>query len=143
MFSCVFELCLSFVSEQVIGDNNLIMGSCHIAHDCKIGDRNIFANNTLLAGHVIVEVSSSFCVYTSNLDLASMVSFGSCCECLRTIHTQQELRSSTSSVILVLLLSLVVVLWYIFIILSLPPQIFQWILTGEIVYRFHKMFQST
>lgn len=42
--------------EQVIGDNNLIMGSCHIAHDCKIGDRNIFANNTLLAGHVIVQV---------------------------------------------------------------------------------------
>ncbi|XP_017984000.1 PREDICTED: probable acyl-[acyl-carrier-protein]--UDP-N-acetylglucosamine O-acyltransferase, mitochondrial isoform X2 [Theobroma cacao] len=41
----------------VIGDNNLIMGSCHIAHDCKIGNNNIFANNTLLAGHVIVEVS--------------------------------------------------------------------------------------
>ncbi|KAJ0240664.1 Hexapeptide repeat-containing protein [Hirschfeldia incana] len=41
--------------KTVIGDNNLIMGSCHIAHDCKIGDRNIFANNTLLAGHVIVE----------------------------------------------------------------------------------------
>ncbi|EOY30493.1 Bacterial transferase hexapeptide repeat-containing protein isoform 1 [Theobroma cacao] len=39
----------------VIGDNNLIMGSCHIAHDCKIGNNNIFANNTLLAGHVIVE----------------------------------------------------------------------------------------
>ncbi|KAL7136754.1 hypothetical protein ABFS83_10G051900 [Erythranthe nasuta] len=39
----------------IIGDNNLIMGSCHIAHDCKIGHNNIFANNTLLAGHVIVE----------------------------------------------------------------------------------------
>lgn len=38
-----------------IGDNNLIMGSCHIAHDCKIGNNNIFANNTLLAGHVVVE----------------------------------------------------------------------------------------
>lgn len=44
---------------QVIGDGNLIMGSCHIAHDCKIGDNNIFANNTLLAGHVEVEVSCS------------------------------------------------------------------------------------
>ncbi|KAB2024346.1 hypothetical protein ES319_D06G081500v1 [Gossypium barbadense] len=40
---------------KVIGDNNLIMGSCHIAHDCKIGNNNIFANTTLLAGHVIVE----------------------------------------------------------------------------------------
>ncbi|CAO2178450.1 unnamed protein product [Urochloa humidicola] len=39
----------------VIGDNNLVMGSCHIAHDCKIGNHNIFANNTLLAGHVVVE----------------------------------------------------------------------------------------
>ncbi|XVE98009.1 hypothetical protein REPUB_Repub03eG0068300 [Reevesia pubescens] len=41
--------------RTVIGDNNLIMGSCHIAHDCKIGNNNIFANSTLLAGHVIVE----------------------------------------------------------------------------------------
>ncbi|KAJ6698906.1 ACYL-[ACYL-CARRIER-PROTEIN]--UDP-N-ACETYLGLUCOSAMINE O-ACYLTRANSFERASE [Salix purpurea] len=40
---------------KVIGDNNLIMGSCHIAHDCKIGNNNIFANSTLLAGHVVVE----------------------------------------------------------------------------------------
>lgn len=39
----------------VIGDNNLIMGSCHIAHDCKVGNNNIFANSTLLAGHVVVE----------------------------------------------------------------------------------------
>ncbi|AQK97878.1 putative acyl-[acyl-carrier-protein]--UDP-N-acetylglucosamine O-acyltransferase mitochondrial [Zea mays] len=31
------------------------MGSSHIAHDCKIGNNNIFANNTLFAGHVIVE----------------------------------------------------------------------------------------
>ncbi|XP_057969113.1 probable acyl-[acyl-carrier-protein]--UDP-N-acetylglucosamine O-acyltransferase, mitochondrial isoform X2 [Malania oleifera] len=41
--------------KTVIGDNNLIMGSCHIAHDCKVGNCNIFANNTLLAGHVVVE----------------------------------------------------------------------------------------
>ncbi|XP_062010673.1 probable acyl-[acyl-carrier-protein]--UDP-N-acetylglucosamine O-acyltransferase, mitochondrial [Rosa rugosa] len=39
----------------VIGNNNLIMGSCHIAHDCKVGNNVIFANNTLLAGHVVVE----------------------------------------------------------------------------------------
>lgn len=49
------------LSNQVIGDNNLIMGSCHIAHDCKVGSNNIFANNTLLAGHVVVEVSHSLC----------------------------------------------------------------------------------
>lgn len=45
---------------QVIGDKNLIMGSCHIAHDCTIGNNNIFANNTLFAGHVVVEVSNHF-----------------------------------------------------------------------------------
>ncbi|KAL0925631.1 hypothetical protein M5K25_003996 [Dendrobium thyrsiflorum] len=39
----------------VIGDGNLIMGSCHIAHDCKVGNNNIFANNTLFAGHVVIE----------------------------------------------------------------------------------------
>ncbi|RDX84213.1 putative acyl-[acyl-carrier-protein]--UDP-N-acetylglucosamine O-acyltransferase, mitochondrial, partial [Mucuna pruriens] len=41
--------------RTVIGNGNFIMGSCHIAHDCKIGNNNIFANNTLLAGHVEVE----------------------------------------------------------------------------------------
>ncbi|XP_055801033.1 probable acyl-[acyl-carrier-protein]--UDP-N-acetylglucosamine O-acyltransferase, mitochondrial isoform X4 [Solanum dulcamara] len=41
--------------KTVIGDNNLIMGSCHIAHDCKVGNNNILANSTLLAGHVVVE----------------------------------------------------------------------------------------
>uniref|UniRef100_A0A0D9V534 UDP N-acetylglucosamine O-acyltransferase C-terminal domain-containing protein n=1 Tax=Leersia perrieri TaxID=77586 RepID=A0A0D9V534_9ORYZ len=40
---------------KFIGDNNLIMGSCHIAHDCRIGNNNIFANSTLFAGHVVVE----------------------------------------------------------------------------------------
>ncbi|KAL1825398.1 hypothetical protein ACET3Z_012176 [Daucus carota] len=41
--------------KTIVGDNNLIMGSCHIAHDCKVGNNNIIANNTLLAGHVVVE----------------------------------------------------------------------------------------
>ncbi|KAL2666339.1 hypothetical protein AAZX31_01G002900 [Glycine max] len=40
---------------KVIGNANFIMGSCHITHDCKIGNNNILANNTLLAGHVEVE----------------------------------------------------------------------------------------
>lgn len=38
-----------------IGDNNLIMGSCHVAHDCRLGSRNILANGTLLGGHVVME----------------------------------------------------------------------------------------
>ncbi len=35
-----------------IGNNNWIMAYVHIAHDCKIGDNIIMANNASLAGHV-------------------------------------------------------------------------------------------
>jgi len=38
-----------------IGSYNLLMANVHIAHDCVIGDRIVFANNTALAGHVIVK----------------------------------------------------------------------------------------
>lgn len=38
-----------------IGNDNLFMAYVHIAHDCVIGDNNIFANNASLAGHVVVE----------------------------------------------------------------------------------------
>jgi len=35
-----------------IGDDNWIMAYAHIAHDCRVGDNTIFANNATLAGHV-------------------------------------------------------------------------------------------
>lgn len=35
-----------------IGDDNLLMINAHIAHDCKIKNRCILANNATLAGHV-------------------------------------------------------------------------------------------
>lgn len=38
-----------------LGDDNWIMAYVHIAHDCIIGSRNTFANNTTLAGHVAIE----------------------------------------------------------------------------------------
>jgi len=38
-----------------IGSDNWIMAYVHIAHDCRIGDHTIFANNASLAGHVIIE----------------------------------------------------------------------------------------
>jgi UDP-N-acetylglucosamine acyltransferase len=37
-----------------IGDDNWIMAYVHIAHDCRIGNNTIFANNATLAGHVTV-----------------------------------------------------------------------------------------
>ena len=38
----------------IIGDDNWIMAYSHIAHDCVVGDRTIFANNASIAGHVRV-----------------------------------------------------------------------------------------
>lgn len=38
----------------MIGDNNMFMVNAHIAHDCRLGDNIIIANNTMLAGHVCV-----------------------------------------------------------------------------------------
>ncbi|MCB6183604.1 acyl-ACP--UDP-N-acetylglucosamine O-acyltransferase [Leeia sp. TBRC 13508] len=37
-----------------VGNHNWIMAYVHVAHDCVIGDRTIFANNAQLAGHVHV-----------------------------------------------------------------------------------------
>ena len=38
-----------------IGNDNWIMAYVHIAHDCRIGNQCIFANNATLAGHVHVD----------------------------------------------------------------------------------------
>ncbi|PIT99885.1 MAG: acyl-ACP--UDP-N-acetylglucosamine O-acyltransferase [Bdellovibrionales bacterium CG10_big_fil_rev_8_21_14_0_10_45_34] len=35
-----------------IGNNNMVMAYCHFGHDCEIGDDNVFANASQLAGHV-------------------------------------------------------------------------------------------
>ena len=38
--------------KTVIGNNNLFMVNSHVAHDCRVGNRTIFANNAVIAGHV-------------------------------------------------------------------------------------------
>ncbi|WP_029355843.1 acyl-ACP--UDP-N-acetylglucosamine O-acyltransferase [Bosea sp. 117] len=40
--------------ETVVGDNGFFMVGCHVAHDCVVGARAVFANNATLAGHVTV-----------------------------------------------------------------------------------------
>ena len=37
-----------------VGDDNWIMAYAHIAHDCRVGNHTILANNATLAGHVQV-----------------------------------------------------------------------------------------
>lgn len=44
--------------ETRIGNNCLIMAYCHVAHDCRVGDRVIMSNASQLAGEVVVDDSA-------------------------------------------------------------------------------------
>ena len=48
-----------------IGDDNLFMAYAHVAHDCQVGSRTVFANNATLAGHVEVHDDASISAFTS------------------------------------------------------------------------------
>jgi UDP-N-acetylglucosamine acyltransferase len=37
-----------------IGEENLLMAYCHVAHDCQTGRKVILANNATLAGHIAI-----------------------------------------------------------------------------------------
>lgn len=47
-----------------IGDDNLIMNSAHVAHDCQVGSHVIVASFVGLAGHVVVEDHAVLGAYT-------------------------------------------------------------------------------
>ena len=40
--------------KTIIGDGNLFMANCHVGHDCRVGNNNVFANSAGLAGHVTI-----------------------------------------------------------------------------------------
>ncbi len=42
-------------AETRLGSRNFLMIGVHVAHNCEIGDDNIFANGAALAGHIRVE----------------------------------------------------------------------------------------
>jgi UDP-N-acetylglucosamine acyltransferase len=42
-------------SETIIGNDCYFMAFVHIGHNCTIGDNVIIVNNSLLAGHVVIE----------------------------------------------------------------------------------------
>jgi UDP-N-acetylglucosamine acyltransferase len=48
-----------------VGNDNLLMISCHIAHDCRIGNHVIVANAVALAGHVQVDDHAILGGYTT------------------------------------------------------------------------------
>lgn len=43
------------IGVTIMGDNNLIMAYCHIAHNCKLGNNIIMANAANLAGHIHID----------------------------------------------------------------------------------------
>jgi UDP-N-acetylglucosamine acyltransferase len=47
-----------------IGDDNLFMAYAHVAHDCEVGSRTIFANGATLAGHVEVGDDATIGAYS-------------------------------------------------------------------------------
>lgn len=42
-------------TETVIGNDNLLMAYCHVAHDCVVKNSTVLANSATLAGHVVVD----------------------------------------------------------------------------------------
>jgi UDP-N-acetylglucosamine acyltransferase len=40
--------------DTAVGADCFLMTGCHVAHDCRIGDRVVIANAVLLAGHVTI-----------------------------------------------------------------------------------------
>lgn len=42
-------------TETRLGDENFLMAGCHVAHNCRLGNRVVLVNNVLLAGYVQVE----------------------------------------------------------------------------------------
>jgi UDP-N-acetylglucosamine acyltransferase len=43
------------IGMTVIGDHNLIMAYCHVAHNCQLGNHIVMANASNLGGHVLIE----------------------------------------------------------------------------------------
>ena len=47
-----------------IGHGNLFMAYAHVAHDCHVGDSNIFGNGATIGGHVTVEDFATISAYS-------------------------------------------------------------------------------
>jgi UDP-N-acetylglucosamine acyltransferase len=56
-----------------IGSRNFLMVGVHVAHNCEVGDDNVFANGVALAGHVVVE---DHAFLASNVGAHQFVRFG-------------------------------------------------------------------
>jgi UDP-N-acetylglucosamine acyltransferase len=52
---CTFHRACGESETTNIGSRNFFMVGVHIAHNCTVGDDNVFANEVALAGHITIE----------------------------------------------------------------------------------------
>jgi UDP-N-acetylglucosamine acyltransferase len=52
---CTLHRASGAQEKTIVGSRNFFMVGVHIAHNCSIGDDNIFANEVALAGHIVIE----------------------------------------------------------------------------------------
>jgi UDP-N-acetylglucosamine acyltransferase len=57
----------------VVGSRNFLMIGVHVAHNCLIGDDNVFANEVALAGHITIE---DHCFLSNNVGCHQFVRIG-------------------------------------------------------------------
>ena len=54
--NCTFSIgTIQDEGVTTVGSDNLFMANVHVAHDCRVGNHTIIANNVALAGHVRVD----------------------------------------------------------------------------------------
>ncbi|MEM7313849.1 MAG: acyl-ACP--UDP-N-acetylglucosamine O-acyltransferase [Planctomycetota bacterium] len=69
-----------------LGDHCYLMGCCHVAHDCSVGNHVIIANGTMLGGHVTVEDHASLSGAVAVHHFASVGSFSFVSGVSRVLH---------------------------------------------------------
>lgn len=54
-FATIHRATTADIGVTIMGDYNLIMAYCHVAHNCKLGNHIVMSNASNLAGHIFVE----------------------------------------------------------------------------------------
>jgi UDP-N-acetylglucosamine acyltransferase len=54
-FATIHRATTADIGVTIMGDHNLIMAYCHVAHNCKLANHVIMGNAANLAGHIHVE----------------------------------------------------------------------------------------
>lgn len=54
-FVTIHRSTMADIGVTIVGDHNMIMAYCHVAHNCKLGNNIIMSNGASLGGHTHVE----------------------------------------------------------------------------------------